>query len=411
MEEKLKAKACCAIDTLSKELLDLSDKIWNVPELMFEEHQAHETLTSFFEKHGFYVKRNYPLDTAFIASNKPNRISNKPCVAVICEYDALPGIGHACGHNLIAEAGAAAAIGIKAALEDVTEGLDGHLLVMGTPAEEGGGGKILMLDKGCFDDVDFSMMVHPAPYDVVYIASLALQDVHVTFTGKAAHAAAFPWEGVNALDAAVQCYSSVSMLRQQMKPTWRVHGVFTDGGLEPAIIPERSQLHFYLRAPTVNELEIFKVKFENCCRGAAEATGCAVEIEWHGFGKDNMAYQNIRTNAVLAELYQKHAESLGIQYPPRNVQETLPTGSTDMGNVSHIIPSIHPYYCIACKGVNHTREFTESAGGTAAQSPTLIAAKAMAMTAIDVLCNPHLLENVKKAFQEQKCSEEKYNLI
>ena len=164
-------------------------------------------------------------------------------------------------------------LGIKAALEDVTDVLNGHLVVMGTPAEEGGGGKILMLDAHCFDNVDFSMMVHPAPFDIVYGVALANQDVHVTFTGKAAHAAAFPWEGVNALDAAVQCYNSVSMLRQQMRPTWKVHGVFTDGGIEPAIITERSQLHFYVRAPTDNELEILKAKVENCFKGAAEATG------------------------------------------------------------------------------------------------------------------------------------------
>lgn len=144
---------------------------------------------------------------------------------------------------------------------------------MGTPAEEGGGGKILMLEKGCFDEVDFSMMVHPSPFDCVFAKSLAVQGVHVTYTGKAAHAAAFPWEGVNALDAAVQCYNSISMLRQQIKPTWRVHGVFTDGGYEPAIIPEKSQLNFYIRTPTVKELEIFKTKVEDCFKGAAEASG------------------------------------------------------------------------------------------------------------------------------------------
>ena len=144
---------------------------------------------------------------------------------------------------------------------------------MGTPAEEGGGGKILMLESGCFNKVDFSMMVHPAPFDIIYPIALATQEVFVTYTGQAAHAAAFPWEGINALDAAVQCYNNISMLRQQIKPTWRVHGIFTDGGVKPNIIPERSQLNFYFRAPSVDELEIFKQKANSCFNGAAKATG------------------------------------------------------------------------------------------------------------------------------------------
>jgi metal-dependent amidase/aminoacylase/carboxypeptidase family protein len=163
-------------------------------------------------------------------------------------------------------------LGVKSALEHAPEDL-GHLVVMGTPAEEGGGGKILMLEEGCFDKVDFSMMVHPAPFDAIYSQSLAVQNVYVTFNGRASHAAAFPWEGVNALDAAVLSYNAISMLRQQIKPTWRAHGVFTNGGIEPAIIPEKAQLHYNFRAPSLKELEEFRTKAENCFRAAAEATG------------------------------------------------------------------------------------------------------------------------------------------
>ena len=168
-------------------------------------------------------------------------------------------------------------LGIKSALESAPKHL-GHLVVMGTPAEEGGGGKILMLDKGCFDKVDFSMMVHPAPIDAVFSPYLAIQNVFVTFKGKASHAAAFPWEGVNALDAAVLSYNAISMLRQQIKPTWKAHGIFTNGGIEPAIIPEKAQLNYFFRAPTLKELEEFKEKAENCFRAAATATGYCISF-------------------------------------------------------------------------------------------------------------------------------------
>ena len=164
-------------------------------------------------------------------------------------------------------------LGIKAAIDHDGSGNLGHLVVMGTPAEESGGGKIIMLDAGCFENVDFSMMVHPGPFDSLYSLSLANHKVFVTFKGRAAHAAAFPWEGKNALDAAVQSYNAISMLRQQMKPTWRAHGVFTNGGCEPSIIPETSQLHYFFRCPTLKDLEVFKEKANHCFKGAAEATG------------------------------------------------------------------------------------------------------------------------------------------
>lgn len=170
-------------------------------------------------------------------------------------------------------------VGAKYALEHAREGLD-QLVVMGTPAEEGGGGKIFMVEEGCFGKVDFSIMVHPAPFDSVYTTFLAIQEVVVTFKGRAAHAAAFPWEGVNALDAAVLSYNAISMLRQQIKPTWRAHGIFTDGGVEPAIIPEKAKLQYFFRAPSLKELEEFKIKAENCFKASAEATGKCIPKQW-----------------------------------------------------------------------------------------------------------------------------------
>jgi amidohydrolase len=234
MSAKLKCAASGIIDTYSEELLELSGEIWKNPELGFKEHLAHSLLTGFLERRGFEVQRSFAgLETAFRATFG----SGRPNVCVICEYDALPVIGHACGHNLIAEAGIAAGLGLKAALE--CEGAPkGMVTVMGTPAEETSGGKLDMIQNGAFSDVDIAMMVHPSPSDIVSPTTLGVSMWNVEFTGKSAHAAAYPWEGVNALDAAVMAYNSISLLRQQMKPTWRVHGVaLNGGGTDPAIIP------------------------------------------------------------------------------------------------------------------------------------------------------------------------------
>ena len=175
--------------------------------------------------------------------------SGRPNVCIICEYDALPGIGHACGHNLIAEAGVAAGLGVKAFIESQGTGYTGMVTVMGTPAEEGGGGKVLMIEKGAFEGVDIAIMAHPCPFESVVCIANARMIPQIDYHGNAAHAAAFPWEGVNALDAAVMAYTSISTLRQQMKPSWRVHGVFTNGGVKPNIIPEKASLQYYIRAP------------------------------------------------------------------------------------------------------------------------------------------------------------------
>ncbi|EDO32545.1 predicted protein [Nematostella vectensis] len=363
----LKKIACEAIDKHAADLRQLSKQIWENPEENFEEKFAHKVLTDFLEEKGFDVTRSWTLETAFVA--RSGNGDDGPCVGVICEYDALPEVGHACGHNLIAEAGAAAGIGIKAALAAANNKL-GKLLVIGTPAEEGGGGKVKMIDNGCFKGVDFCMMVHPAPIDTTVPLVLARDAVIATYRGHAAHAAAFPWEGINALDAVVMAYTSISAMRQQMKPTWRVHSIIAEGGVKPNIIPDKTKLEIYLRAPDDQDLQQLKEKVIGCLEGAAKATAT----------------------------YQSHAESLGVEFPSLEEQKNKMIGSTDMGNVSHVLPSIHPIYSIDSMAVNHSYAFTAAANTDVAHEKTLVAAKSMAMTAIDLLCNKELREQAKKQF-------------
>ena len=386
--EDLKAAASAAVDVNKEELSLLSSEIWKNPELGFKEHKAHELLTSFLEKKGFALERSFTgIETAFRATFG----SGRPNVCVICEYDALPEIGHACGHNLIAEAGVAAGLGLKAALE-CSDAPKGRVTIMGTPAEEGWGGKVYLIENGAFKDVDIAMMVHPSPYTVLMPTFSAIAELKVTYTGKAAHAAAFPWKGVNALDAAVLAYNSISVLRQQMKPKWSVHGIITNGGNKPNIIPERSELEYWIRAPDRTELEMFGAKVKACFHAAAAATGCKVTVKEIG-----KVFDNLLSNEILAKLYGDNLGTFGIDFC--TALEEI--GSTDMGNVSYTVPAIHPMYLVGSGEVYHSREFTLVTNTPAAHAITLTAAKAMAHTCIDVLTTEGLLEEIKAQFEQE----------
>ncbi|EDV29529.1 uncharacterized protein TRIADDRAFT_18185 [Trichoplax adhaerens] len=390
--EELKKVAIQAIDEKNQQLLEINQQLHKNPELAYKEFKSHDLLTNYLEKEGFQVQRSYPLPTSFRATFSRGK---GPKMCVICEYDALPEIGHACGHNLIAEAGIGAAIGIKAALETSQTDL-GQLIVYGTPAEEGGGGKIKMVEEGCFDDVDIAMMVHPSPYDASYASIYSAMSFKITFEGKAAHAAGSPWEGINALDAAVQAYVNISTLRQQFKPTWRVHGIVTEGGIKTNIIPDRAKLEYRFRAPSDSELQILQQKCKNCFQSAAQATGCKVDIVHEGICGDH--YRSVINNLHLVDLYENNAKSLGIEFPSRAEQKQKMLGSTDMGNVSRVVPSIHPTYSIETKGGNHTREFAVAASTEQAHRQTIIAAKSMAMTCIDVMSSRDLQVQIKQEF-------------
>ena len=387
MDNDLKKAASTTIDENTEELKTISEKIWSSPELCYKEYKAHDLLTGLLEKKGFSVERSYTgIETAFRATFG----SGRPNVCVICEYDALPEIGHACGHNLIAEAGVAAGLGLKAALES-SNAPKGRLTIMGTPAEEGGGGKIKLINNGAFEDIDIAMMVHPAPCSAIRLICTCISSLQVTYTGKAAHAAAFPWEGVNALDAAVMAYTSISVLRQQMKPAWRVHGVITNGGAKPNIIPEKTSMEYYIRAPNKSDLALLRNKVDCCFEAAAKSTGCNVEIL-----EDMATHLDIASNSTLAKKFGDNWSALGASFD--DIYEL--GGSTDMGNVSYTVPSIHPCYQIGSGSErNHTREFTAISNTPEAHAETLVAAKAMAHTCIDVLTTDGLLEEIIEVFK------------
>ncbi|XP_029316593.1 peptidase M20 domain-containing protein 2-like [Cottoperca gobio] len=392
------------IDQHKDELHSLSRDIWSRPELAGDETYAHDRLVRFFSQdQAWTVESHYKLPTAFRARWDPVGVGEgEPGLNVgfLCEYDALPDIGHACGHNLIAEVGAAAAMGLKAALENQT-GLPEpvKITVLGTPAEEAIGGKIDLIKAGVFADVDLVFMAHPAQQNASFLPCVALDELIVKYHGKASHASAYPWEGVNALDAAVLAYNGLSALRQQLKPEWRLHGIIKHGGVKPNIIPAYTELEFYLRTPLVKDLCDLKAKAEACFRAAAVATGCQVEIIC-----SNNGYYNILPNATLANLYENNGKALGIQFPdePANF-----SGSTDFGNVSFIVPGIHPFFYICTDAFNHTEEYTEAAGAEKAQLFTLRTAKALAMTAVDVVCCPDLLRQVREDFSLAKLKQEK----
>ena len=301
--------------------------------------------------------------------------------------------------NIFFVTGCAAGIGIKAAL-DTSEIPIGRLTILGTPAEEDGGGKSLMIKNGCFDDVDIAMMVHPMPVEMPHALFVAIHQWVITYSGKASHAAAFPWEGVNALDAAIAAYNGISVLRQQMRPSWRVHGIISNGGTKPNIIPEKSELQYLLRAPTESELETLIEKARAIFLAAGQTTGCSVDI------KDEDHCMNLVSNKTLLDLYTRNSLDLGVQFTPDHVPgigniHDIPLGSTDMGDVSYEVPSIHPVYSIGTHAFNHTREFTAAANTDFAHERTLVASKAIAGCAIDVLTDPEALKAVKDSFKLQ----------
>lgn len=376
-----------AIDEASEKLRAISLDIHSHPELNFEEHRAHQTLTDFLDGEGFEVVRGaYTMPTAFkaVAGN------GGPTVAVLSEYDALPGIGHACGHNLIAIAGIGAGLGLRAGLE----GEKGTVVILGSPAEEGGAGKQILIEQHAFDSVDAALMAHPSPMDNATPKVQALQQLRVEYFGRNAHAAAMPWMGLNALDALVLGYNAISMLRQQMLPTDRVHGVFTHAGLKPNIIPDYTAAEYYVRSTTMADLQNLKAKVQACLESAATATGCRVEVHWEG-----KPYTDLISSNPLAERYAAHMAEMGHPVP------SLPWfgASTDMGNVSYVVPTIHPMFGIPCDpmNANHTAPFTEAAGTEEAHERTIRVAKAMARAAYDLISKPEMLAAVKADFARQ----------
>jgi len=287
----------------------------------------------------------------------------------------------------------AAGIALKEAVTKRGDG-SGTVIVLGTPAEESGGGKIDFLRAGVFEKVDIAMMSHPYPFDSAYPKILALQELSVEFEGREAHASIAPWEGLNALDAVVIAYTSISALRQQFRPGDQVHGVINNGGVKPNIIPAKTSAYYYLRSTNAHNMPNLKEKVLNCFKAAELATGTKLKYEWI-----DKPYDDISTNPTLADLYTKNLLDLGCELPPIEEQRKTPGGSTDMGNVTYVVPGIHPMFSINSKNSNHTVEFAEAAGSEYAHKVTWRTAKALAHTAVDILCSNDLLQQTKIEFQ------------
>lgn len=384
--DEAKSEICAAVDARRDLLADVSHAIHGHPEENFEERFAHDLLCDVIEREGLEVERGaFGLPTAFRARAG----SSGPLVAVLLEYDALPGIGHACGHNVIAAAG----LGAGLAAAQLADRLGGRVVLLGTPAEEGGGGKVLMIDRGALDGVDAAMMIHPADVDLRWMTTIAYQRLVVEFVGEAAHAAAQPWNGRNALDAAVLGYMNVAALRQHIRPDERVHGVFTDGGEKPNIVPAHAAMDWYVRAADTERLELLKPRVLAALRAGAEATGCSIEHRWM-----EPAYADLKRNVPLEDLYVANSEALGRRVGEPGVDGSV-VGSTDMGNVSHVVPSIHPMVAIAPPGVGiHTEPFAGHAASGAGDEGAVLGAKAMAMTMVDLWLRPEALDACRTAF-------------
>jgi amidohydrolase len=377
-----------AVDRIADELTALSHRIHDHPELGYQEVRACAWLSEFLEGQGFTVERGVGgVETAFRATLGA---SDGPTVAILCEYDALPGIGHACGHNVIAAAGAGAALAaVRARLPR------GRVHVIGTPAEEGGGGKVRLIQAGVFADVDCAMMIHGFDRTLLHQDLLGIVRVTFEFTGKAAHASADPWAGVNALDACVQTYTAISMLRQQVRPDCRVHGIITNGGAAANIIPELAAATFYVRAPRIDAMWELYRRVVACAEAAAHATGATLAVT-----QSDNAYEPLRRNQTLLDLFAGNMATAGLREG-----EPIPDrlGSSDVGNVSQVIPAIQPMIGIAPPGMAiHTREFAAAAIQPLARDGMLAAAKTMALTTYDLLAEPRRVEEAQEEFRRRQ---------
>ena len=387
--EQLKRDVCAAIDGMKADLLAVSHDIHEEPELALEEFKSAEKLARATERHDLKVQREaFGLKTAYVSEFGKD---GGPNIAILSEYDALPGIGHACGHNIIATSGLGAALG----LAKLSGRLPGRVRYLGTPAEERFGGKEIVAREGAFDRVDAAMMIHPSNLNIVTMPCIAISEVEVTYHGRAAHASAMPYRGLNALDAVVSAYQAIAQLRQHIRQTERIHGIITEGGLAPNIVPERASCRFYVRAVDVHELALLKARVHVCFEASALSTGCKVDIRW---GASD--YLDLKTNWPIAGAYHENALALGREFFPVKDIPAGFAGSTDMGNVSHRVPSIHPMLAVAPPNVIiHNAEFTKWAASEQGDAAVIDGAKSLAMTALDLMANPSLLETAKNDFE------------
>ncbi len=383
---ELKASVIGEIDTQNRQLGELSQKIHDNPEVAFKEKKAAAWLAEYLEENGFSVEKGIcELPTAF----RGRYGRGEPVIAMLAEYDALPKLGHACGHNLIATSALAAGVASRKAVDE----LGGSVMVIGTPGEELYGGKAIMAERGAFDNIDAAMIVHPGGGNRVVMKTLACQNLDVEFLGRAAHAAVEPEAGINALEAMILSYNAINALRQHIKDKARIHGIITDGGEAANVIPAHTAATFIVRAEDDSYLDELKEKVISCFVGAAAATGAELKYRWA-----EVRYASIRNNLAMARLFRGNMKSLGRNIP---IGESKMWGaSSDVGNVSQLIPAIHPMVAIAPNSVLiHTPEFARAAASEEGFRFLLDAAKAMAMTLVDILAGPETLAVIQEEFR------------
>ena len=374
-----KTRVAAAIEAARDEIVGLSHRIHANPEPAFEEAQASAWIADALRAHGFEVEHPAgSLATAIRAIRRGGRGGAGPRIGILAEYDALPGLGHGCGHNTMAASGVGAAIGLAA----IADELPGEIVFLGTPAEERGSGKQIMIDDGLFAGIDAALLYHPCDRSHVESHPLASEDVDVVFSGLQAHASSDPWLGRNALDALILLFTSVGLWRQQLHPTARVHGTIREGGTAANIIPERTSAWFMLRATHQAEYDQMRTRFTAMAEAAAAATGTTVSITYSG-GATTM-----RNNAVLAERFRANMAPYGIV----DMGDDPNAGSTDMGNVSWVCPTIHPDLAICDEGVaGHSIAFRDASATPRADDTTMLAATLVAHTAVDLYLDPALL--------------------
>ncbi|HBE02441.1 MAG TPA: amidohydrolase [Spirochaetia bacterium] len=393
--DKLKQRVIENVDIIHNDLIQIADLIFVNPETAFEEYKSSALLANALEEEGFSVRRGIAgLKTSFVASL--NGKTESPRIAFLAEYDALPQLGHACGHNLIGTSAVGAALAIKSILTE----LNGSVHVIGSPAEEGGGGKAIMVEAGVFELIDAALMVHPSTHNTTRRGSLSSCKITLEFFGKSAHAAAAPEKGINAFDALILAFTGINALRQHLRSDARVHGIITHGGEATNIVPEYSAAKFGVRAMDVPYTRQIIDKVKACAEAGALVTGARLK-----FTEGQYHYAPMCPNPVLADLVDSNMRKLGI-----DVKFPIPNkggmGSTDMGNVSQAVPALHPYIAIGPETVStHTNEFRELAGSAAGHVGMIKAAKIMSMTAIDLLACPEILTAVKTAFIQEPLNE------
>ncbi len=377
------------VASLRTELQELSDYIYENPELGFEEFKSSQAHVDLLRKHNFEVEYPYlGFDTAFRATYKGAK--EGPTIAFLSEYDALPGIGHGCGHNSLGATDTGAGI----ALSKLVDELGGTVVVLGTPAEETSGVKVNMADADTFADVDVALCTHPADGWYPSGTSMAMEAIEFRFYGKTAHAAAAPYEGINALDAVLNTFNNISTLRQQIRPEARVHGVIKEGGLAANVIPDFTRAEFYVRAMDMPYLHELKSKVIRCAEAGALAAGCTME-----YGNYENSYHNMITNKTLSTVFNTHLEALGVSV---NEEERESMGSMDMGNVSQVVPAINPFYEITNgkKMSAHTVEFRECTRTETGYQAMMTMIEALVHTASEIITNEKLLQSIKEEFNQ-----------